>query len=70
MFKTVASMSFALADPPFDSKVFIFAPIEIEPIVYEAEIPELTSSSAAPSNSISCLPAPTESCSLIATEIP
>ena len=70
MFKTVASMSFALADPPFDSKVFIFAPIEIEPIVYEAETPELTSSSAVPSNSISCLAAPTVKSSLIAIVIP
>ena len=70
MFKTVASMSLAVADPPFDSKVFILAPIEIEPIVYEAEIPELTSSSAVPSNSISCLPAPTVRSSLTATVIP
>ena len=44
--------------------------IEIEPIVYEAIIPELISSSAAPSNSISCLPAEIDKSSFTATETP
>jgi len=63
-------MSSAVAEPPLDDMLFKPYFIEIDPIVYDPPTPVLTSSSAAPSNSISCLPADTDKFSFIAIEIP
>ena len=63
-------MSSAVAEPPLDDKLFKPYFIEIDPIVYDPPIPVFTSSSAAPSNSISCLPADTDKSSLTAIDTP
>ena len=69
MLIAVASASLAVV-PPALSTWFIAPAIVIDPIVYEAEIPVLVSSSAAPSISTACLPADTDRFSFTATEIP